>query len=195
MKILRILIFLLGALTVSFASGGKFADERAIKSELGYSDVKGVRLEVRKRAPEFSLTSTSGTQVSLSDFRGNAVVLIFYRGYWCPFCVNHLEDIKTVLPTLNNQGVQVITISPDSVAKIKPMANRMANPYIFLSDPDLEAIDRYGIRLNASLPHPAMVVIDKYGIVQWFYVGENYKKRPSASQLLQVINRVNFPIQ
>ena len=77
------------------------------------------------------------------------------------------------------------------IAKIKSMANRMANPYVFLSDPDLEVIDRYGIRLNASLPHPAMVVIDELGIVQWFYVGENYKKRPSASQLLQVINRIS----
>lgn len=99
------------------------------------------------------------------------MVLIFYRGEWRPFCVNHLEDINTVLPELNEMGVQVMAISPEDI-------------------PELAVIERYGIRRDEKLPHPAVVVIDKEGIVQWFYVGENYKERPSASQLMPVVDRL-----
>ena len=192
---LRALAFLLGALTISSVCAGNYVSEQAIESETGYSDVKAVKLEVKKHAPDFTLTSIDGNKVSLSDYRGSGVVLIFYRGYWCPFCISHLEDIKTVLPTLMKIGVQVITVSPDSIANIKSMANRMDNPYVFLSDPDLKVTDRYGIRRNEVLPHPAMVVIDRNGIVQWFYVGENYRKRPGASQLMQVLNRLSLSPQ
>ena len=53
-------------------------------------------------------------------------------------------------------------------------------------------IERYGIRKDDELPHPAVVLIDNKGIVQWFYVGEDYKQRPSASQIRAVIERLNF---
>ncbi len=190
MNFLRALTLVFGAFILSNVCSGNPPANETAESEPSYSDVKGLKLEVKTEAPDFTLTSITGTKVSLSDFRGDGVVLIFYRGHWCPFCVSHLEDINTVLPKLKKLGVQVIAVSPDNIANIKSMANRMDNPYVFLSDPDLEVIERYGIRRDANLPHPAMVVIDQQGIVQWFYVSENFKKRPSASQLMRVINRI-----
>ena len=41
-----------------------------------------------------------------------------------------------------------------------------------------------------ELPHPAMILLDDQGIVQWFYIGEDYKTRPSATQLQQVLDRL-----
>ena len=190
MNYLRALTLLFAVFALPNVYGGDSASNPAVEMEPSYSDVAGVMLAVETEAPDFTLTSIAGTKVSLSDFRGGNVVLIFYRGSWCPFCVSHLEDINTVLPKLKKIGVQVIAISPDNIADIRSMANRMDNPYVFLSDPDLAVIERYGIRRDVKLPHPAMVVIDQQGVVQWFYVSENFKKRPSASQLMRVINRI-----
>lgn len=164
--------------------------EQALLS--AYSDVDGVKLEAGKPAPGFSLQSMDGSKVSLLDLRGRGVLLIFYRGYWCPFCIGQMEDIQSLLPELNKKGFQVVAISPDGVEDLKTMANRIKNPYLFLSDPKLEVTDSYGIRRDEELPHPAVIVIDKNGIVQWFYVGENYKQRPSATQIKTVIDRLKL---
>jgi peroxiredoxin len=169
------------------ACNNKSISEESLQSTSGYSDVNGVKLQVGKPPPDFSLQSIDGSEVVLSELRGRGVMLIFYRGYWCPFCIGHLEDIQSILPELDEKGIQVIAISPDDIDGLKTMANRLDNPYWFLSDPKLEVIERYGIRKDEKLPHPAVVVIDKKGLVQWFYVGENFKQRPSASQLRTVI--------
>lgn len=126
------------AVAVSFFNNKPVPDS-AIESEEGHAGVSGVTLVVGKPAPAFSLTAMDGNSVSLADFRGGGVVLIFYRGEWCPFCVNHLEDINTVLPELNEMGVQVMAISPEGI-------------------PELAVIERYGIRRDEKLPHPAVVV-------------------------------------
>jgi peroxiredoxin len=179
-------------LTLVMACNNKSVSEGSLQSASGYSDVKGVKLQVGKAPPDFSLQSIEGSQVVLSELRGRGVMLIFYRGYWCPFCIGHLEDIQSILPELDEKGIQVIAISPDDIDGLKSMAKRLDNPYWFLSDPKLEVIERYGIRKDEKLPHPAVVLIDKKGLVQWFYVGENFKQRPSASQLRTVIENLDI---
>lgn len=185
---LAIFIFL----TLLSGCSNESVSQANLQSTMGYSDVKTVKLQVGKPPPDFSLQSIEGNEVVLSELQGRGVMLIFYRGYWCPFCIGHLEDIQSILPELDKKDIQVIGISPDDIDGLKTMANRLDNPYWFLSDPKLEVIERYGIRKDDDLPHPAVVLIDKQGLVQWFYVGENYKQRPSASQIRSVIERLNF---
>jgi peroxiredoxin len=165
--------------------------EQALITDSGYTDVAGVKLETGKAAPDFNLQSLGGNWVNLSALRGNKVLMIFYRGHWCPFCVGHLQDIQTMLPELEKRGYQVLAISPDDAADMQKMADRMDRPYQFLSDTDLKVTDLYGIRKDEELPHPAMILLDKQGIVQWFYIGEDYKTRPSATQLKQVLDRLD----
>jgi peroxiredoxin len=118
--------------------------------------------------------------------------MVFYRGHWCPFCVGHLEDIQTLLPELEQRGYTVLAISPDDAEGMQKMADRMDRPYRFLSDANLKVTDLYGIRRDEELPHPAVIILDKKGLVQWFYVGEDYKQRPSATQLREVIDRLDL---
>lgn len=162
----------------------------AISSKQGFSDSSSVRLKVGEAAPNFSLMATNGKTVSLTELKGSPVMLIFFRGAWCPFCVSHMEDITTVLPELEAKGVEVVAISPDDIANLKTMAGRLNNPYTFLSDPKLVATNAYGVQKNSKLPHPSVVIVDAAGVVQWFYVGEDYKTRPSSSQVLKVVNRI-----
>ena len=165
--------------------------EQAVTAEGGFTDVAGVTLEIGQPAPDFSLQALNGDSVTLSELRGSKIIMIFYRGHWCPFCVGHLQDIQTLLPALEKAGYQVLAISPDDASGMQKMADRMDRPYQFLSDVNLEITDLYGIRKDEELPHPAMILLDDQGIVQWFYIGEDYKTRPSASQLQQVLDRLD----
>ena len=165
--------------------------ETAITSESGYTDVASATLEVGQPAPGFSLQSLNGDWVKLSQLKGNKILMIFYRGHWCPFCVGHLQDIQTLLPELEKRGYQVLAISPDDASGMQKMAERMDRPYEFLSDANLAVTDLYGIRRDEELPHPAMILLDEQSIVQWFYIGEDYKTRPSATQLQQVLDRLD----
>ena len=165
--------------------------KEAITSPSGYSDVASVTLEVGSSAPDFKLQSLDGGWVQLSELLGNKVLMIFYRGHWCPFCVGHLQDIQSLLPELEKRGYQVLAISPEDTTDMQKIADRMDRPYRFLSDINLKVTDLYGIRRDEELPHPAMIVLDDLGIVKWFYVGENYKQRPSAQQLRKVLDRID----
>jgi len=165
--------------------------ETAVISETGYTDVASATLEVAQTAPDFSLQALNGDWVKLSQLKGNKILMIFYRGHWCPFCVGHLKDIQTLLPQLEKRGYQVLAISPDDATGMQKMAERMDRPYQFLSDVDLAVTDLYGIRKDEELPHPAMILLDEQSIVQWFYIGEDYKVRPSATQLQQVLDRMD----
>jgi peroxiredoxin len=180
-------------LLVTLLSGCDNAEvaKEAITSPSGYSDVASVTLEVGSSAPDFKLQSLDGGWVQLSELLGNKVLMIFYRGHWCPFCVGHLQDIQSLLPELEKRGYQVLAISPEDATDMQKIADRMDRPYRFLSDINLKVTDLYGIRRDEELPHPAMIVLDDLGIVKWFYVGENYKQRPSAQQLRKVLDRIH----
>ena len=180
-------------LLVTLLSGCDNAEvpKEAITSPSGYSDVASVTLEVGSSAPDFKLQSLDGGWVQLSELLGNKVLMIFYRGHWCPFCVGHLQDIQSLLPELEKRGYQVLAISPEDATDMQKIADRMDRPYRFLSDINLKVTDLYGIRRDEELPHPAMIVLDDLGIVKWFYVGENYKQRPSAQQLRKVLDRID----
>ena len=180
-------------LLVTLLSGCDNAEvpKEAITSPSGYSDVASVALEVGSSAPDFKLQSLDGGWVQLSELLGNKVLMIFYRGHWCPFCVGHLQDIQSLLPELEKRGYQVLAISPEDATDMQKIADRMDRPYRFLSDINLNVTDLYGIRRDEELPHPAMIVLDDLGILEWFYVGENYKQRPSAQQLRKVLDRID----
>ena len=145
-------------------------------------------IEVGAAAPDFTLTASDGALVTLSIFRGTApVLLVFYRGGWCPYCIDQLEDYRRVLPDLRAHQVQLIAISPESIEKNRAISERLKTGYLFLSDAKHEAIKRYGIAKNDELPHPTMVLIDVTGAVVWFYSSADYTERPSAEQLRGVL--------
>jgi peroxiredoxin len=189
-NIQKAFIFFLSLICLAACSNELISTD-AIESVSGFSDVEGVNLVVGKPAPDFELSDARASSVKLSNYQGEAnVMLVFYRGYWCPFCIGHLDEIQSLFPELKKYNVQLLGISPDNIEDSQSLAERFDQPYVFLSDPELVVTDLYGIRKDEALPHPAVVLIDKEGDVVWFYVGENYKQRPSSNQLKHVFKRV-----
>ena len=102
-------------------------------------------LNIGDKAPEFTLEDKDGKTVSLSDFAGKKVVLYFYPKDNTPGCTRQACAFAGLYGEFQEKGVEVIGISRDSVASHSRFAEKHALPFILLSDPELTAIQAYGV--------------------------------------------------
>ena len=102
-------------------------------------------LETGMKAPEFTLNDKDGNTVSLSDFLGKKVVLYFYPKDNTPGCTRQACAFAAVYEGFKTKDIAVIGVSRDSVASHRKFAQKYDLPFILLSDPELQAIQAYGI--------------------------------------------------
>jgi len=102
------------------------------------------RFEPGDTAPDFTLTDSTGAQVSLSDYRGQRVVVYFYPAAMTPGCTTQACDFRDSLDALTAQGIVVLGISPDTPDKLATFAERDGITYPLLSDPDKEVLTAWG---------------------------------------------------
>ena len=102
-------------------------------------------LEVDMKAPEFTLNDKDGNPVSLSDFLGKKVVVYFYPKDNTPGCTRQACAFAAAYEGFKSRDVVVIGISKDSVASHLKFAQKHDLPFILLSDPELQAIQAYGV--------------------------------------------------
>ena len=102
-------------------------------------------LEVGTKAPEFTLPDKDGNPVSLSDFLGKKVVLYFYPKDNTPGCTKQACAFAAAYEGFKTKNVAVIGVSKDSVASHQKFAAKYDLPFILLSDPELQAIQAYGV--------------------------------------------------
>ena len=102
-------------------------------------------LEIGMKAPEFTLSDKDGNFVSLNDFLGKKVVLYFYPRDNTPGCTRQACAFAAAYEGFKAKDVVVIGISKDSVASHQKFAQKHNLPFILLSDPELQAIEAYGV--------------------------------------------------
>ena len=102
-------------------------------------------LEVGTKAPEFTLPDKDGNSVSLSDFLGKKVVLYFYPKDNTPGCTKQACAFAAAYEGFRAKNVAVIGVSKDSVASHQKFAAKYDLPFLLLSDPELQAIQAYGV--------------------------------------------------
>ena len=102
-------------------------------------------LETGRKAPDFTLTDKDGNSVSLSDFMGKKVVLYFYPKDNTPGCTRQACAFAAAYEGFRAKDVVVIGISKDSTASHQKFAQKYDLPFILLSDPELQAIQAYGV--------------------------------------------------
>ena len=102
-------------------------------------------LEVGMKAPDFTLLDKRGNSVSLSDFLGKKVVLYFYPKDNTPGCTRQACAFAAAYEGFKAKDVVVIGISKDSVASHLKFAQKHDLPFVLLSDPELQAIQAYGV--------------------------------------------------
>lgn len=102
-------------------------------------------LEIGTKAPEFTLMDKDGKLVSLSDFLGKKVVLYFYPRDNTPGCTRQACAFAAAYENFQAQNAVVIGISKDSAASHLKFAMKYNLPFLLLSDPELQAIQAYGV--------------------------------------------------
>lgn len=102
-------------------------------------------MEVGTKAPEFTLPDKDGNPVSLTDFAGKKVVLYFYPKDNTPGCTRQACTFAGAYEEFKKINAVVIGVSKDSVASHQKFAETHGLPFILLSDPELTAIQAYGV--------------------------------------------------
>jgi peroxiredoxin Q/BCP len=102
------------------------------------------RLAEGDPAPEFSLPDSTGKPVSLSDFRGQSVVVYFYPAAGTPGCTKQACDFRDNLAELNDAGFTVLGISPDKPAKLAKFVTDEGLTFPLLSDENRAVLTEWG---------------------------------------------------
>jgi thioredoxin-dependent peroxiredoxin len=102
------------------------------------------RLSSGDQAPDFTLPTADGGQLTLSDLRGNKVILYAYPAAMTPGCTTHACDFRDSLASLQGAGYKVVGISPDSPAKLAKFVERDALTFPLVADQDRSVLTAYG---------------------------------------------------
>ena len=169
MSIPRLVVLLLLACSAGISIGPQDGSETKTPTPISFGDL----------APDFTLEDQNGRQVTLSAEVGlKPVVLVFYRGYWCPYCGRQLSELRSLLEP--NEKISLWAVSVDSHEQSKSFAEKIASDgrgklnFQMLSDPEHRVIDSYGLRDPRyagnelqGIPYPAVYVITKSRGVVW----------------------------
>ena len=149
-------------------------------------------LEIGMNAPEFTLPDKDGNPVNLSDFRGRKVVLYFYPKDNTPGCTRQACAFAGAYREFQKRDVVVIGVSRDSVASHVKFAEKYSLPFILLSDPDLEAIQAYGVWQEKKLYGKVSMgvvrttfLIDENGVIE--AVMPKVKPDTNAEEILAML--------
>lgn len=149
-------------------------------------------LETGTKAPDFSLHDQNGNTVRLSDFQGKKVVLYFYSKDNTPGCTRQACAFAASYEQFKTQNVIVIGISKDSVASHLKFSQKHDLPFILLSDPELQAIQAYGVWQEKKLYGKVSMgvvrttyIINEQGIIE--KVMPKVKPDTNAAEILTLL--------
>ncbi len=171
-------------------------------------------LFINSKAPEFKLKDQTGVEISLKELRKKGpVVILFYRGAWCPFCNRQLKALQDSLGQIYTRGAQVVAITPELPEGIDSTVKKTGAIFPILHDKDMKLSTEYQVVYNvddrtlgryrtggidllkangqrtAMLPVPAVYIINTEGSVTYRYFNENYRTRVSVQEILKNLPR------
>ena len=172
---------------------------------------------VGDHAPDFSLVNHLGETVHLESLRRRGpVVVSFYRGSWCDYCVQELRSLKDALPGLRKAGAAVVAISPEVPRQSRATRHSLGLGFEVLSDisnvvarrfalvyqlePKLqETYQKFGIDLvdhngddSYELPVPATYLIDRFGVIRHAFLDADHRRRAAPEDLLAAASELGI---
>ena len=126
--------------------------------------------------PDAIVYDGKGSEVNLKKYIGERpVILVFYRGGWCPYCTRHLSALNELKPQIDSLGYELIAITPDDFSKLDSSIVRSKGVgYQLFSDRDINAINSFGIgwKINDQLYKKYR---DDYGMdIEWWTGTKNH---------------------
>lgn len=168
-------------------------------------------LNIGDQAPLFTALTQDSTNYSLADsLKEGPVVIIFYRGQWCPVCNRHLSNLQDSLSFIYDKGATVIAISPEKPTLLNKTAEKTGAKFTLLYDEGYKICDSFDVTFQPEkktrfiyntalgadlknahsddserLPVPATFVINKEGIIVWRQFDTDYKNRSTVADILK----------
>lgn len=215
MRILKISILLLLSIQ-SYQTKAMSPEERKKLFQDSIQRLKNSGIEKKVPVVGDTFPDVVIEKKKISDWTSNGLLLlVVYRGGWCPYCVKQLKEIQSQYETLRSKKVTIIAISPETLQEVKKTASKNELSFKLVSDKDGDTLrklglvfrvedsvaDEYkslGIDLAASqgnkkqeLPIPATYLIGKDMKVKFAHIDSNYTVRPSVEVILKVIDEAN----
>jgi peroxiredoxin len=191
--------------------------DRAIE-ELMLSGIESRTLRVGNEAPSFELMDFTGKPVRSSDLLAlGPLVLCFFRGRWCPYCVTELEAWRNLHDEVRSRGAFFVAISPQTQRHNDFTADRHSLTFPVLSDPGCEVADRFGVVYGLPaymqnyyrsilvnipfvngdgswrLPLPATFVIAQDGTILFAEAQADFRLRPEPRNVLDALPSLQHP--
>lgn len=183
-----------------------------ILSTIANAQTDPTGLKVGDQAPLFTGVDNNGKSFSLeSALKKGDVVLMFYRGQWCPFCNKQMSQMNDSLSMITSKGATVVAISPEIQENVTKTIQKTKASFPVISDEQMKimkyykvnfpvpqaTIDRYknfGIDFSvangangANLPVPATYVIGKNGKIKYVFFNPDYRKRASVQEIVSYL--------
>jgi peroxiredoxin len=166
-------------------------------------------LSLGAKAPEFILNDHNGKPISSAEVLNQGrLIICFFRGRWCPFCVGQLEAMNQILPQIKQAKASLVAISPQTVQQSFFMADQHKLRFPLLSDPGNSVAREFGLAYRVpdyqqeiyrrvfinlpftngdeswELPIPATYIVDRNGIISYASINADYTERPEPSEIL-----------
>jgi len=150
-------------------------------------------IAVGQAAPDFKLKATGDQEVSLSDFKGKPLVILFYPLDFSPVCSVQVPDFNSRLADIKAAGAEVIAINRDSVYSHNAWCKELGGvDFPLLADMNLAVSKDFGVALDAGITNRACVIVDKDGKVAFTHVEESPADNTlSVDKVIEVVNGLN----
>ena len=173
-------------------------------------------LFIGDKAPNFLALDQFEKRVSLKDHLENGpVIVVFYRGQWCPHCNRYMSQIQDSLQMILDAGASVIAITPEKGEKIGKTVQKSGASFSIVYDENHRIMDKYhvtfklsgwkrfiygiaGININkasgnkdSALPVPATYIIAKDGTIYTSHFNENYAERMQVIDMLDTLKELS----
>jgi peroxiredoxin len=165
-----------------------------------YSGRDSSVLAIGKKLPSFTLYDKHGDPVTSAQITQTPALLMFFRGNWCPLCMAQIKEIADQYHQLDQRGVKVYLISPQSQENTQQLADRFSVPLNFLIDRDLSVSRELRIAIDGAVPlgvtgydsdsiMPTVVLTDSDGEIIFADLTDNYRVRPEPSTFLRILDQ------
>ncbi|MEM1327491.1 MAG: peroxiredoxin [Bacteroidota bacterium] len=156
-----------------------------------------MQVKVGDKAPDFSLTSDAKETVSLSDYKGKNVVLLFFPLAFTGVCTEELCTMRDDIASYNNMDAEVVAVSVDSPFTLEEFKKQQGYNFPLLSDFNKEVSGQYGSLYDdfvmgmKGVSKRSAFVIDKDGVVRYAEVLQNAGEMPNFEDMKATLARLN----
>jgi len=167
-------------------------------------------LQIGEEAPQITGASVDGQLINSKQIlKGKKIVLIFYRGKWCPVCNKYLNNLNDSLSYITSKNTEVIVVGPETFDNAEKMVDKTKGDFVLVPDTSFKILADYDVlfhvtkkyqgKINtflmtdiaknnnqeeAILPVPATYIIGQDGKIKWRQFDYNYGIRASAREII-----------